>query len=97
MLRALLDEATAGNGRLVAVSGEAGVGKTTLVAHLAASCGPEVAVRRGMADNITAGAALGVVIDALPELADLAADATQTRLSLFGRIRSLLVLQPHLF
>ncbi len=96
MLRALLDEATAGNGRLVAVSGEAGVGKTTLVAHLAASCGPEVAVRRGMADNITAGAALGVVIDALPELADLAADATQTRLSLFGRIRSLLAAAPTL-
>ena len=96
MLRALLDEATAGNGRLVAISGEAGVGKTTLVARLAASCGPEVAVRRGMADNITAGAALGVVIDALPEIAELASDAAQTRLSLFGRIRSLLAAAPTL-
>lgn len=90
-LRALLHDAVAGKGQLAAVSGEAGIGKTTLVSHLVRSCPQEVAVRRGTAHNVPAAAALGVVLDALPELRAEAGQVTRTtRLELFRRIRSIL-------
>ncbi len=72
-LEGLLREALDGNGRLVFLGGEAGVGKTTLAAALAdlaaladgaagEAAGP--VVRRGSCDNITTAEALGPILDA---------------------------------
>jgi len=117
-LLALLREAAAGQGRLVFLGGEAGVGKTTLTAALAgaaaggpvtaggavtaggtvlASTGLPVAVRRGNCDNVTTAEALGPVVDALPELAEvLEAGSGVSRLRLLRRIRGTLTAAPTL-
>jgi DNA-binding CsgD family transcriptional regulator/tetratricopeptide (TPR) repeat protein len=107
-LLGLLREAAAGQGRLVFLGGEAGVGKTTLTAALAgqavtaggtvmASTGPPLAVRRGNCDNVTTAEALGPVVDALPELAEvLEAGSGVSRLRLLRRIRSTLTAAPTL-
>lgn len=95
-LEGLLGEALEGNGRLVLLGGEAGVGKTTLAAALAGTAaGP--AVRRGSCDNITTAEALGPILDALPELA-VAADqeAGLSRLRLFQKVRDVLSESPML-
>jgi DNA-binding CsgD family transcriptional regulator/tetratricopeptide (TPR) repeat protein len=107
-LLALLREAAAGQGRLVFLGGEAGVGKTTLTAALAggavtaggtvmASTGLPLAVRRGNCDNVTTAEALGPVVDALPELAEvLEAGSGVSRLRLLRRIRGTLTAAPTL-
>ncbi len=95
-LERLLDEALGGNGRLVFLGGEAGVGKTALAAALAEAANGPV-VRRGCCDNITTAEALGPVLDALPELsmaADLAAGVS--RLRLFQQVRGVLAESPML-
>jgi DNA-binding CsgD family transcriptional regulator/tetratricopeptide (TPR) repeat protein len=86
-----LDEALGGDGRLLFVGGEAGVGKTSLVRAAAERASTRVEVRRGMADNVTTSAALGALVDAVPELStmvDAAADVTS--LDLFRRLREVL-------
>ena len=107
-LLGLLREAAAGQGRLVFLGGEAGVGKTTLTAALAAgavtasgtvlaSTGLPLAVRRGNCDNVTTAEALGPVVDALPELAEvLEAGSGVSRLRLLRRIRGTLTAAPTL-
>ena len=44
------------------------MGKTTLVGEFGARLSQPIAVRRGNADNITTPAALGVWVEAVPEL-----------------------------
>ena len=100
-LLGLLHEAAAGQGRLVFLGGEAGVGKTTLTAALAGGAmtaggaGVPLAVRRGNCDNVTTAEALGPVVDALPELAEvLEAESGVSRLRLLRRIRATLTGPP---
>jgi DNA-binding CsgD family transcriptional regulator/tetratricopeptide (TPR) repeat protein len=69
------DDSAAGEGRLVFVGGEAGVGKTALLAAAAMRLGDRLQVRRGGCDNITTAAALGPFADAVPERADLIDDS----------------------
>jgi ATP/maltotriose-dependent transcriptional regulator MalT len=94
-LTALLDEAAGGDGRLVFLGGEAGVGKTALASALAEAAAGRVAIRRGGCDNLTTAAALGPIVEAVPELADvLEGDAGVDRLQLFRRLRSELSAGP---
>jgi predicted ATPase len=87
----LLSDAVDGEGRLVFVGGEAGVGKTSLMSAVAAAAPSGVEVRWGAADTLTAAAALGAVVDALPELQEMVGDpAGVDRLELFRRVRSML-------
>ncbi len=47
------DLAEAGRGRLIAITGEAGAGKTTLVERFVAALGKKAAVRRGACENLS--------------------------------------------
>ncbi len=90
-MSALLDDAAAGHGSVVLVSGEAGVGKTTLTRAAIEQAGDRFVVRRGSCDDLTTAAALGPLLEAVPELGELAAsDADQHVLlrTLLGRFRS---------
>jgi DNA-binding CsgD family transcriptional regulator/tetratricopeptide (TPR) repeat protein len=97
-LEGLLSEALGGSGRLVLLGGEAGVGKTTLVAALAGSgSGAGPAVRRGCCDSVTTAEALGPILDALPELAAAIDGADgMSRLRLFRQVRDTLSASPML-
>ncbi len=95
-LTVLLEETAAGHGRLVFVGGEAGVGKTTLTSAFA-TLAEGHRIRRGACDNVTTAAALGPLLDAVPELVDLMEDdAGVSRLQLFRRLRALLGSEPTL-
>jgi DNA-binding CsgD family transcriptional regulator/tetratricopeptide (TPR) repeat protein len=90
-----LDAARSGHGQLVFLGGEAGVGKTTLIAAFADTIPADVVVRRGACDNITTAAALGSMVEAVPEIADELIDGSAVpRLRLFRRIRDLLAESP---
>jgi DNA-binding CsgD family transcriptional regulator len=90
-LTALLEEAAAGSGRLVFLGGEAGVGKTTLAAAFADRVADRCAVRRGGCDNLTTAAALGAIVEAVPELAEaIEGEADVDRLQLFRALRAVL-------
>src|SRR3954471_13429416 len=65
-LTAFLDDAATGSGRLVFLTGEAGIGKTSVVAALTDVARRRVAVRWGACDSV-ATAALGPFTDAVPE------------------------------
>src|SRR5712691_10693862 len=100
-LEGLLAEALGGDGRLVFLGGEAGVGKTALAGALAgavlADDGAGAVVKRGSCDNVTTAEALGPLLDALPELAAaLENEAGVTRLRLFGQVREVLSATPML-
>ena len=83
---------SARRGRLVFVSGEAGIGKSALVREAVAQLleeRPDTTVLRGYADNVTAAAPLGVVVDAVPKVVPLVAAAeSMTRLALFSQLRA---------
>ena len=72
-LRGWLAEAVSGRGRAVAVGGEAGAGKSALVASFAATCGPEVEVRTGGCDPMTPPRPLGALQDILAGAGPVAA------------------------
>jgi tetratricopeptide (TPR) repeat protein len=96
-LTALLDEAAAGSGRLVLLGGEAGIGKTSLVAALAEAAAGRLAVRRGGSDSVGPTAALGPFVDAVPELSDVIEQAADVdRAHLFRRLRTVLGAEPTL-
>ncbi len=99
-LRGLLDEALHGHGHLVFVAGEAGVGKTSLMAALSTTVqeeGSPLRVLRGTCDNLTTPAALGPVLEAVPEVLGLVdGEAAVDRVSLFRQIRDLLASVPTL-
>jgi predicted ATPase/DNA-binding CsgD family transcriptional regulator len=63
-----LRAATAGNGRLVFVGGEAGVGKTSFVDQVVAAAGSAVHVARGACDGSTTPPPLGPLREMLPVL-----------------------------
>ena len=95
-LEALLGEAQGGSGRLVFLGGEAGVGKTTLAAALIDAADTQV-VQRGCCDNITMAEALGPLVDALPEVAEMIdGEAGVSRLRLFRHVRDMLSEPPTL-
>jgi predicted ATPase len=74
-LSGMLAEVANGDGRLVFLGGEAGIGKTSVAAALLASVPAPFVVRRGACDNLTTPAALGPIAEALPEIGtDLAVD-----------------------
>ena len=92
-----VDRSSDGAGQVVFVSGEAGVGKSALVAGLIDAVRARIAVRRGTCDNITTAAPLGAVLDAVPELAGLPADVEgPSRLMLYRRLRDILGSVPTL-
>ena len=96
-LTALLEESSTGAGRLVFLAGEAGVGKTALVAALAAAAPAGVRVRTAGSDSITTPAALGPFLEAVPELSEAVEDARGIdRLLLFRRLRAVLAPEPTL-
>ena len=94
-LRRLLGEALDGNGRLVFLGGEAGVGKTALATVLAGAASA-AAVRRGSCDHVTTAEALGPILEALPELAVADYEAGAGRLRLFRKVREVLASSPTL-
>ena len=63
-----LAAAVKGNGRLVFIGGEAGVGKTTFVDRVVADAGPAVRVATGACDGSTTPAPLGPLREMLPTL-----------------------------
>jgi predicted ATPase len=95
-LLGLLAQTAAGGGRLVFLGGEAGGGKTSLMSAVTAAVPGAVKVRWGAADSMTRAAALGAVIDALPEVDELVRAVGTDRIELFRRIRSLMVCGPTL-
>jgi DNA-binding CsgD family transcriptional regulator/tetratricopeptide (TPR) repeat protein len=97
-LTVLLDDAAAGSGRLVFLTGEAGIGKTSVVAALTEVAQGRLAVRRGACDSVATAAALGPFTDAVPELADVleGAGTDVQRPSLFRRLRGALSGAPTL-
>ena len=95
-LDAAVDAAVTGHGRLVLVSGEAGVGKTTLVTAAAGQAADRVRVLRGVFDNVTTPAPFGALLDASAELADLVDAAGSDRPALFRRVRAALTRTPTL-
>src|SRR5579884_1370510 len=66
-LRAALQEASAGHGSLVFVSGEAGVGKTTVLRECARRCAPSRTLV-GSCDPIETPRPHGPLLDIAPEL-----------------------------
>jgi DNA-binding CsgD family transcriptional regulator len=63
-----------GTGRLVFLRGEAGVGKTSVIARFADELDPGIAVLRGWCDPLGSPRPLGPLIDALTDLGDTAAN-----------------------
>jgi DNA-binding CsgD family transcriptional regulator len=62
-LRACLDQARRGNGRNVLVSGEAGIGKSTLLREFAATAGKGIRLLWGVCDAMTTPRPLGPLQD----------------------------------
>jgi DNA-binding CsgD family transcriptional regulator/tetratricopeptide (TPR) repeat protein len=95
-LTALLDDAATGSGRLVFLTGEAGIGKTSVVAALTDVAQGRLALRWGACDSVAT--ALGPFTDAVPELADVleSAAADVQRPALFRRLRAALAGTPTL-
>jgi DNA-binding CsgD family transcriptional regulator len=60
--------AARGCGRVVLLRGEAGVGKTTVIAKFVAGLGPEARVLRGWCDGLATPRPLGPLIDMLTDL-----------------------------
>src|SRR4051794_39581654 len=93
----LIGAARAATGHLVFLGGEAGVGKSALMADVAGRAAEQVTVRRGTADSVTTAAPLGGLVDAMPELNELLDKGSGfSRLQLFRRIRTLLGAEPTL-
>ena len=63
-----LSSATVGNGRLVFIGGEAGVGKTTFVDRVVSDAGPAVRIAYGACDGSSTPAPLGPLREMLPAL-----------------------------
>ena len=94
-LTGMLAEVANGDGRLVFLGGEAGIGKTTLATALIEAAPAPFVIRRGTCDNLTTAAALGPIVEALPEIgADLAVDVPVDKVRIVQRIRDELADTP---
>jgi predicted ATPase len=62
-LSAALDQASAGRGHIVLVSGEAGIGKTTFVEHFLENAGKAACVLMGHCDPLSTPTPLGPLYD----------------------------------
>lgn len=86
VLHDALDRACHGAGSLALVTGEAGIGKTSLVAEVVRRCGPDIRVLTGSCDALSTPRALGPLRDIASvtggELRDLF-DADAEKLPLF--------------
>ncbi|MDT4937300.1 MAG: hypothetical protein QOG80_971 [Pseudonocardiales bacterium] len=78
-LRDRLAAAIGGAGSVVAIGGEAGAGKSALLAAFVASCPQGVAIRQGSCDPITTPRPLGALRDIAPAGSALAAAITSGR------------------
>lgn len=85
-------ETRAGQGRLVMVSGEAGIGKTTLLDAFTAGLPQTVRVLRGTCDPVTPGRPFAPVVDIAAQVGEglLTALATADRDRVFDRFLALL-------
>lgn len=92
----LADEALARHGQMVFLAGEAGAGKTALVARLSQLVAGRLLVRRGYADDLTTPSPLGAVIEAMPELRAAADVSAAGRGRLPAAMRALLASEPTL-
>lgn len=92
-LLALAAEGFGGHGRLVFLGGEAGVGKSALIAELAARLAGTAVIRRGAVDNLTTAEPLAALLEALPELEPA---GEPDRLRVFRRAREVLRRRPTL-
>ncbi|HEY9345120.1 MAG TPA: AAA family ATPase, partial [Inquilinus sp.] len=96
-LAVALNEATAGEGRIVLVSGEAGIGKTSFVDRFIATAGRTARVLEGQCDSLFTPSPLGPLYDIARQtggrlLAQLEAEAP--RAALFSTMLDLLRGQP---
>jgi DNA-binding CsgD family transcriptional regulator/tetratricopeptide (TPR) repeat protein len=94
-LEANLVEAVGGNGRLVFVGGEAGVGKTALTGEFARTA-RGVRVLRGATDSPPVSAPLGPFQEAMAAQVTAIADPLSTRVKVFRAVRSALAETPTL-
>ncbi len=87
-VRGYLAEAAAGHGRLVYVAGEAGIGKTTFLEHVAAAAREQrtAVVATGWCDGAGTPAPLGPLVDMLPELPDGLWPDGASRQDVFARL-----------
>ncbi|MBE0611339.1 MAG: AAA family ATPase [Dehalococcoidia bacterium] len=85
-----LAEAAAGNGRMVLVAGEAGIGKTSLVRAFAERCGGRAHVLHGACDPLATPRPLGPFLDMLAPGEELAGGSRAEQLA---ACRALLVRQ----
>ncbi len=81
-----LDDAAAGHGRLVYVSGEAGIGKSTFVAQVAADAAGHAQVAVGACDGSATPAPLGPLVEMLPRLPTGVWQGDSSRHEVFGRL-----------
>jgi DNA-binding CsgD family transcriptional regulator len=81
-----LSSATVGNGRLVFIGGEAGVGKTTFVERVVADAGSTVRLARGTCDGSSTPAPLGPLREMLPALPADVWPADADRAEVFTRL-----------
>ena len=94
-LEANLVEATGGDGRLVFVGGEAGVGKTSLTRQFAHAVS-DVRVLRGTTDSPSTTAPLGPFLEAMADAMPGIEDLLGKRSRLFAAVRSALAETPTL-
>src|SRR5690349_9351979 len=81
-----LADAAAGHGRLVFVGGEAGVGKTTLVAEVLRTAGDDVRTAIGLCDGSSTPAPLAPLFEMLPQLPPEVWSAQLPRHEVFARL-----------
>ena len=81
-----LAEAAAGHGRLVYVAGEAGIGKSTFSAQVAADAAASATVAVGACDGSATPAPLGPLVEMLPHLPGELWPAEATRQEVFARL-----------
>src|SRR3954468_9275640 len=91
---AYLADAAAGNGRLLFVAGEAGVGKTTFVREVARAAGDDARVTMGMCDGSSTPAPLAPLLEMLPELPTDVWPADVPRHEVFARLVAALRAPP---
>jgi DNA-binding CsgD family transcriptional regulator/tetratricopeptide (TPR) repeat protein len=89
-----LVEAAAGHGRLVYVAGEAGIGKSTFSARVAADADGTATVAVGVCDGSATPAPLGPLVELLPSLPGDVWPPDATRQEVFARLLDTLRAPP---